>query len=178
MFRAAVLSGCVALVGVAPQAATAQSAAAATSQPDYFGGNQPKDKVAYYVPQARTTKQRVVVLSLFGAAAVSAGVGVLFHLDSRDKARELEAVGEHTRMTWTQELQDKYDSGQRSGTAAIISYSVSGAFLTAAFVAMYVTRPGEKRVIAEDGEKTKPVPMPVSIGIVPGGSMVTKQWTF
>lgn len=150
--------------------------AAQADDTDYFGKDRPKDELTYRVDRSRTKKQRVVIASLLGGSLVFAGLGLYFHLDSRDKADELSAAGSHTGQVWTQEREDTRNSGRTSGRLAIGGYVLGGALMIAAGVALVMTQPGSELVKVDDSA-TKPA-VPVSIAPVRGGAIVGKGWVF
>jgi hypothetical protein len=124
--------------------------APASADPDYFGHGAPRNQVVLHQERARTTRQRVLVWSLFGATALAGGVGVYFHLDSRSAAREVTTTHDLVVGTWTPDRQHTYDRAARSGTYAIVGYSVAGACLVGALAAAWLTRPGyeDKPIVA------------------------------
>lgn len=155
-----------------------QLARAETAPVDYFGGNQPDDRVEFRVANSRTTQQKTVVFTLLGLSIASAATGLYFHVDSQSIADELEAVGKHTGATWTAERDRRLESGERSRAIAIAGYSLSAGFVIATLVAAYVTRPGDRLVTTDDPGSAPVVPHPVTVAPIPSGVMARRQWQF
>lgn len=149
----------------------------ARAQGDYFGKDAPEEKVTFRKYKDRTPGQRLVIGSLFAGAALFSGIGVYFTLDSRSKANDVGAVGEHTGLIYTPEIDETREGALRSRKFAIVSYTIGGVFLAGAIAALYVTDPGSEVVSIGDEEPPKP-PVPVSVTALPGGAMVEGTWRF
>jgi len=87
------------------------------------------DTISFNVDRERNTQQRILIASLFGGAVVFGGVGLLFHIDSKNKADEVSTdSGRHTGRIYTEELDDTRSAAIRSRNFAIASYAlVTGA---------------------------------------------------
>ncbi len=120
-------------------------AAPARGQPaDYFqqGGS---GDLTFNVDRERCTRQRVLIASLFGSSVLVAGVGLLFHIDSKNKADEVSTdAGRHSGRIYTDELDDTRSAAIRSRNLAIASYAVSGGFLVGTLIAYLLTDPGQE----------------------------------
>ena len=154
--------------------------ARARADTDYFGQDAPPgdEQIAFRVERSRTTKQRVLIASLLGGAAVAGGIGLYYHLDSRDKSGEVEAVGEHSGRIYTPAVDAVRRGALDSRDRAIVGYAAGGLLLAGAVVALYVTDPGSETVTLSD-DRTPPDPVvPVSILALPGGAGVAAGWRF
>lgn len=156
-----------------PSAATA----VAGDQPDYFGKRTVPQKVSFRQAKPRTRKQHILLASLFGGAVAFGGLGLYFHLDSRDASDEISLVGGEPSRTYDRSVDKTRDRALRSRVLAIVGYSVSGAFLVATIVAMAMTQPGEE-IVTIDQEKAPKNTVPVSVIPIRGGAMVGKAWRF
>ena len=159
-------------VAAAPSAAHAQ---------DYFGGDAPPEEITYRTDKPRTRNQRILLVSLFGGAAVFGGAGLAFHLDSRSKSDAVSAVGDHTGRVYTDELDATRRGALRSRTLAIVGYGAGAACLTAAVIAFFVTEPDTEVVTMGKDKNKPPTPtptVPMSVTPLPGGALVGTAWTF
>lgn len=129
--------------------AIALAAAPARADTDYFSEAPETSAVKVRRGKSRTPAQRVTIAALLGGAAVAGGIGVWFHLDSRAAADEVSADSDRPVATWTTGHQATYDRIDRSGTKAIVGYSVAGALLAGAIAYAFETRPGEEEVVLE-----------------------------
>jgi hypothetical protein len=147
---------------------------------DYFGKDAPDEHISFQVDKSRTKKQKIVIASLAAGAVVFGGTGLLFHLDSRSAANEVGAVGLHTGMTYTPELDDTRSRAYSSRTFAIVGYSVGGAFVVATVVALIVTQPGSERYTVGSDEDESSPPVVSGLTVVPavGGAYVGGTWSF
>src|SRR5688500_4877422 len=127
--------------------ATLAGAAPARAQPaDYFQQGGTGD-LTFTVDRERCTRQRVLIASLFGSSVLFGGVGVLFHIDSKNKSDEVSTdAGRHSGRIYTDELDDIRSAAIRSRNLAIASYAVGGGFLVGTLVAYLLTDPGQETV--------------------------------
>jgi hypothetical protein len=95
----------------------------------------------------RSIRDRVVLWGLVGAGAIGVGLGVGWHLDSRDAAEAVSADDGRLVGTWSDELQERYDEAGRAGSKATVAYAVGGTLLIGAFGWAYWTRPRERQVV-------------------------------
>jgi hypothetical protein len=152
----------VCALAVAPPPARAQ-------ERDYFA---PTDPEMQLVPRSRPRRQTIWLASLAGGAVAIGGVGVLFHLDSRDKSDQVSAhSGERTGRVYTPEVDDVRRGALRSRKIAIGAYAFGGALLVGTAIAFMVTDPGDELVRVDGGPR--PVVVPVS-----GGAMLGAQGRF
>lgn len=176
MRRTAVLiSAAALLVGI-----TANAQPAHADSNDYFGQDAPDEHVSFQVDKSRTKKQKIVIASLLGGTALFGGIGLLFHLDSRSASDEVGAVGTHTGLTYTPDLDDTRDRAYSSRTFAIVGYGIGGAFAIATVVALIMTQPGSERytVGQEEEKKVPPVVSRVTVAPTDGGAFVGGTWSF
>jgi hypothetical protein len=145
----------------------------ARADTDYFQGGAAPTAIKYKKTRSRTLGQRLTIAGLGVAGLAAGGLGLHFHLDSRDAAEELssddDVVG-----TWTADRQALHDRAGASGTKAIIGYSVGALLLGGAVVALWRSEPGEDEVVlAPGGRAAVPVVAPV-----PGGAVVGGAWSW
>lgn len=130
----------LALVGALalPQVAHADTPAST----DYFAAPATPNQLVFRGAGKRSARQRLVIGALFGGAAVAGGVGALFHLRS---AAAADAVSSDipTGEAWTPAHQADYDRAGSARVGAIVGYSVGGALLVAALIALGVTTPAD-----------------------------------
>jgi hypothetical protein len=156
------------LAALAPPALAddASPAPAPAAAPDYFARPRTEDKLMLRRSRVRPRKHKLLIGGLAAGAAVFAGAGLYFHLDSRSIANELSAdTPQGTR--WSEELQDKYDRGQLDGTLAIASYVIAGGLVGGVIAALILTDPGEDEVDL----RVRP-----TAGVIPGGGAVGAAW--
>jgi len=142
-------------------------AGAARADTDYFAQPAPST-IKVRQTRSRTTSQHLMIGGLAGAGAVAGGLGLWFHLDSREAADAVSADDPRLIGTWTPDRQESYDRAESSGSKAIIFYGVGGLCLVGAVVAAVLTQPGEEEI--EVG------PRHASIAPVPGGAVVGGAW--
>src|SRR5690349_8139900 len=144
-------------------AAPAARADDAPGRVDYFERKAAGSSILVRRPGSRTLQQKLVIAGLFGGAAIAAGAGVWFHLDSRDAADQVSADGDRAVGTWTDAEQDVYDRAHSSGVGAIVGYSLGAALLAGAIDEVVMTAPAEQELLLRP---------------VAGGAIVGKGWTF
>lgn len=147
--------------------------ARAQQQPGYFqqGGT---DSLVFKVDRERNTRQRVLIASLFGASILFGGVGVLFHIDSRNKSDEVSTdAGRHSGRIYTEELEDTRQAAIRSRNLTIASYSVGAGFLVGTFIAYLLTDPGQETVRVGTEAASR-----VMVAPTRGGALVGGAWSF
>jgi hypothetical protein len=146
---------------------------ARASAQDYFqqGGS---DALTFKVDRERTTRQRVLIGSLFGGSVLLGGVGLLFHIDSKHKSDEVSTdAGHHTGHIYTEELDDTRRAALRSRNFAIASYALGGGLLVGTFIAYLLTDPGQETIrVGTEAESTgaRLLVAPTESGAVVGGS--------
>ena len=123
------------------------------------------------VPGERTLTTRLVIGGLAGAGVVAGALGLYFHLDSRSAANA-ESADAMTGRAWTQEDVDQVDRASSSRTKAAVGYSIGGALLIGAVVALIATDPGSETAVIH--------PHTGVATIVPtaGGAVVGGVWSF
>lgn len=164
MVRLALLAGAL--------AAAAPSAARADDAPDYFARpTGSTDAVKLRQGRSRTCHQRRLIAGLAAGAAVSAVVGLYFHLDSRRIASDL-AADHPLDVRWTDARQDAYDRGQLDGTLAIVAYAVAAGLVGGTVAAVILTDPGSELVDVPT-RRVRPLAR-----VVPGGGTVGASWSW
>ena len=134
------------------------------------------DTLSFKVDRERNTRQRILIASLFGGAVVVGGVGLLFHIDSKNKADEVSTdSGRHTGRVYTEELDDTRRAGLRSRNLAIASYALGGGLLVGTLVAYLLTDPGQETIHVS----TEPEPgARLLVEPTEGGALVGGGWRF
>jgi hypothetical protein len=147
---------------------------------DYFGQDAPDEHVSFQVDKSRTKKQKIVIASLLAGTVVFGGVGLLFHLDSRSASNDVGAIGSHTGLTYTPELEDTRERALSSRTFAIVGYSLGGAFAIATVVTLIMTQPGSERYTVGRDEEDRVPPVEGGLTVAPtvGGAYVGGTWSF
>jgi hypothetical protein len=147
--------------------------APASAEEDYFA-RQPTEPLTYRVEGNRSTTERLVIGALLGGAAVAVGVGVHYHLASRDAADEVTAhSGSPVHLIYTPAVDQRREDGLRFKTNATVSYAIGGGFLVGALVAVLVTSPADelREYGASEGKKPAvPVVVPLHGGLLVGGT--------
>jgi hypothetical protein len=166
MQRAALLAIVVLAGGVARPAPALADDAPAT---DYFA--QPNGGVKFRQGRSRTRDQKLLIGGLAGGAALSAAVGIYFHLDANRISGDL-AADTPQDVRWSEEHQDKYDRGQLDGTIAIVSYVVAAGLIGGTIAAVLLTDPGEE-VVEVKTRRVQP-----TARLVPGGGTVGAEWSW
>jgi hypothetical protein len=141
-------------------------AAPAAAQPDYFKRESDEEKVTFRVAKKRSTENKIVLGAMAGTAVLGGALGLIFHLRYSGKSGDVEASSS-TGQTWSEELQDTYDSAITSRNVAVAGYAVGGAATIAAVVYFVLTDPGDELVEA------KAFVAPTRDGWVAG-----KSWSF
>jgi hypothetical protein len=149
--------------------ALAVLAAGPAAADDYFADAQ-KEEVAYRIDRSRTNRQRWILGGLAGGTLLFGGLGLYFHLESRDLSDQVSAQGgEHTGRIYTPQVDATREDALSARTLAIAGYSAGGAALLATIVYFIVTDPGEEYVTLTPG--AAPVVVPISGGAVLGAQV-------
>lgn len=131
------------------------------------------DTITIVTPGERTTENKLLVGGLVAGAAVVTGLGLYFHLDGKSASDEVSSDvfgGEE----WTADDAALFDQAESSRTKAIVAYSVGGALLIGAIVALIVTEPpSETTVLRPRAVRAVPTVAPAAGGAVLGG-----MWSF
>src|SRR5687768_16841315 len=97
------------VVAAAVAAAPAHAAADDPPPPDYFAQQPAPGELKFRESRHRPRGQVALIAGLAGGALLAGGLGLWFHLDSRDAADEVSAIGELTGRAWTADRQEVYD---------------------------------------------------------------------
>jgi hypothetical protein len=164
---------CAAVIAIAPGRARADdSGGAFPEEHPITTFRAPVDKdIVVTTPGERTTSNLIMLASIAGAGVLFGGLGVYFNLDSRDAANQVTADAP-TAKPWTAADQSAFDRAHSSRTGAIICYSIGGAALIGAVVALIVTEPKEERSVIHPHAAT-PTIVPTQ-----GGAMLGGMWSF
>jgi len=132
-----------------------------------------EDTITIVTPGERPTENKLLLGGLGAGAAVVSGLGLYFHLDGKsasDKVASDVFGGE----AWTADDAALFAQAERSRTRAIVAYSVGGALLVGAVVALIVTEPpSETTVLRPRAARAVPTVVPAAGGAVLGG-----MWSF
>ena len=148
----------------------------ARAQPHYFQEGR-NDSLSFTVDRERNTRQRILIASLFGGSLVLGGVGLLFHIDSKNKADDVSTdSGRHSGRVYTEELDDTRRAGIRSRNLAIASYALGGGLLVGTFLAYLLTDPGQETIHVSTEEQ--PGQARLLVEPTDGGALVGGSWRF
>lgn len=132
----------------------------------------PRRRVADIVVTSRPDRSRNTVIGLAagaGVTAILAGVGLYYHLDSRDASNQLSAH-KATGEVWTAERQDAFDRAHSSAVTAGVFYGIGGAVLIGTIVALVLTEPKEETTVIH--------PHTALVAPTQGGAIVGGMWSF
>jgi hypothetical protein len=122
------------------------------------------------IPGERTRDNKLLLAGLGAAAVLVSGLGVYWHLDSRDASDEVSS-DELTGKAWTETQVALVDRADRSRTRAIVAYSLGGALLIGTLVTYIVTEPESTTSVIHTG-----------VAIAPAehgsGGTISKLWRF
>jgi hypothetical protein len=153
---------------------TARAGTPATPEPgtpDYDGPMFKAPAAKDYVvetPEERSTMNIVAIASVAGGGVLIGGLGVYFNLDSKTQSDKV-SVGVPTGRPWTATDQAAVDQASSDRTKAIIFYSLGGAAIIGAAVALIVTDPGSTKTVIHPHTAIAPLP---------GGAIAMHEWSF
>ncbi len=124
--------------------------------------------VVIETPEERTTMNIVAIASVAGGGALIGGLGVYFHLDSKTESDKVSA-GVPTGRPWLPADQAAVDQASSDRTKAIIFYSLGGAAIIGAAVALILTDPGSTKTVIHPHTAIAPLP---------GGAIAMHEWRF
>jgi hypothetical protein len=173
----------------APAAPEAEPAAARRIDPAYGELPDPREErgapviprrgqdIVISVRNDRSSTNIAALVAVGGAGLVMGGIGLYFHLDSRDAANSVSA-NRFTGRPWTQERQDAYDRAYESRTTAAVFYGIGAALALGTIIAYIVTEPAaETLVIRPQGRagtsRAAPLLVPTE-----GGGLLGGAWRF
>lgn len=146
----------------------------ARADTDYFGNEAPKEGVTFKVEGSRTRTQRIWLGGLGGATALAGGLGLYFHLDSRDASNEVSTSRSTlgAGYTYTLEREATRERALRSRNIAIGAYAVGGVLLVSTIVALVKTQPASAEVRVRSADPA------TSVVPLPGGAFAARTWSF
>src|SRR5262245_25274459 len=148
----------------------AASSTTAFADDDYFKPGSDPNAVTMQQKKSRTKQERYLIGGLAGGTGVAAGLGLLFHLDSRAAANRVSA-DDFTMSRWSPDREADFERAGRSGAIAIAGYSLAALLATATIVVIVKTEPGSEEV---DLRKPR-----ATVDLVPGGgAVVGTGWSF
>jgi hypothetical protein len=124
------------------------------------------------IPGERTMEQKVLVGGLAGAGFLVGAIGAYFHYDSHQASNEV-GSDKFTGHAWTSEDRALVDQADRSRSRAIIGYSVGGALLIGAIVAVIITDPPSETAVIHPHGRGSAMLTPTH-----GGALVGGTWSF
>ena len=139
--------------------------------PDYDGAMFKSPTGPDYVvetPEERSTMNIVVIASVAGGGALLGGVGAYFNLDSKTQSDKV-STGVPTQKPWTAADQAAVDQASSDRTKAIVFYSLGGAAIIGATIALLLTDPGSTKTTIHPHTAIAPVP---------GGAIAMHEWRF
>jgi hypothetical protein len=139
------------------------------AEENYFSDG--KKQLTFKEEGERSHTEKVVLLSLAGAAVVSGAVGAYFARDSQKLSDEVSATQFHTGQAWTPSRQSTYDDALGSRRIALVSLGVSASLVAATIVTYVITEPDEK--VGYENWQTRTLAKPTK-----GGFIVGQGWTF
>lgn len=132
----------------------------------------PRRPVVDIVVKSRPDRSRNTVIGLAagaGASAILGGIGLYYHLDSRDASNQLSAH-KPTGEVWSADKQDAFDRAHGSSVTAGVFYGIGGAVLIGTIIALVVTEPKEETTIIH--------PHTALVAPTHGGAIVGGMWSF
>ncbi len=152
----------------------------ARADTDYFGRDAPpsEGQITYKKDLPRTTGERLLIGGLLFAAAAAGGVGLYYHLQSRDEADEVGSPESQTQPIYTPELDAVRRDALHHRNLAIAGYAVGAGLVAGAVVALFLTEPGKETVTVQENGEVPATVVPVSLAVIPGGAVVGAGWSF
>ena len=121
------------------------------------------------------TQKNVVTLAVgAGASVLIGGVGLYFHLDSRDSANQVSAH-KFTGEPWSEDRQALYDDAHSSAVKAGVFYGIGGALLLGTAIAYMVTEPKQETMLIHPHSDPKPTAL---LAPTRGGALIGGTWSF
>jgi hypothetical protein len=119
--------------------------------------------------------ENIIGLSIAaGASVVLGGIGLYYHLDSRDLSNQVSA-NHFTGEAWSTERQDIYDSANHSALMAGVFYGIGGAVLVGTAIAYMVTEPKMETIVIHPHVNGKPQAL---VAPTRGGALLGGTWSF
>jgi hypothetical protein len=128
-------------------------------------------KIEIVTRPERSLGNKLLLAGLAGGGAIAGGIGVYFHLESRDAANAV-AADSFTSMAWTPEDQANVDRAEDNRGKAAIAYGIGGGLLVAAIVTLIVTEPKAETIVITPNR-----PMPI-VAPAEGGALLGGRWSF
>lgn len=135
------------------------------------GQAQAQRKIEIVTRPERSLGNKLLLAGLVGGGALAGGLGVYFHLESRDASNAVGADS-FTSMAWTPEDQANVDRAEDNRGKAAIAYGIGGGFMIAAIVTLIVTEPKAETIVI-----TPKRPMPI-VTPADGGALLGGRWSF
>lgn len=126
----------------------------------------PGQDIVIRTDRPRSATNIAEVAGLAGVGVILGGVGLYYHLDSRDNANAV-SPDRPTNQPWTAADKDKFDTAHSSAVKAGILYGVGGAAVIASVVLLIVTDPGQNETVIHP-----------HVSSTPGGAIFGNVWSF
>jgi len=121
------------------------------------------------------SKTNVLGLSIgAGAAVVLGGIGLYFHLHSRELSNDVSA-SHFTGEPWTADRQQAYDDANSAALTAGVLYGIGGAILLGTAIAYIATEPKMETIVIHPHTNGKPTAL---VAPTRGGALVGGTWSF
>jgi hypothetical protein len=127
-----------------------------------------RKEIVIDIPGERSRTNKLVLAATTAAGVIAGGVGLYWHLDSRSASNEVSS-DVFTGHAWSAADEAEVARADRSRTRAAIAYTVGGAFITAAIVALIVTEPKSEQTVIRPHASLQPTT---------GGAVVGGMWSF
>src|SRR5690606_24797840 len=108
------------------------------------------EPMTFEIARERSKRVKITLAALAGSALVVAGIGALFHLDSRDKSDEVSTSGPHTGRLYTAAVDDTRRAALRSRNLTRVSYGLAGGLLVSVLVVYIATDPGTETIVIDE----------------------------
>lgn len=145
------------------------SGSVAHAEEEYFSDG--KKQLAFNEEGERSKNEKVLLLSLAGAAVVTGGVGAYFARDSQTLSNEVSATQFHTGEAWSKSHQATYDDALSSRTLSLVSLGISATLVLGTIAAYVITQPDETVGYRDWQTRLQATP-------VEGGAVVGQGWSF
>jgi len=120
------------------------------------------------IPGERSRSNKLALAATTAAGVLVGGLGLYWHLDSRTASNEVSS-DTFTGHAWSAADEAQVARADRSRTRAAVAYSIGGAFITAAIVALIVTEPKSEQSVIRPHASVEPTT---------GGAVVGGMWSF
>ncbi|MDX2093407.1 MAG: hypothetical protein SFX73_36520 [Kofleriaceae bacterium] len=135
------------------------------------GQVQAERKIEIVTRSERSLENKLLLAGLVGGGVLAGGLGVYFHLESRDASNAV-AADTFTSEAWSTADQANVDRADDNRRKAALAYGIGGAFVVASIVTLIVTEPKAETIVITPNRPT-PIVTPAE-----GGAMLGGRWSF